>query len=205
VIDDARYDVHDLTRWVDDPVRRYIDDYVIPMMTIASCFIPGTQGVTVPRAVAVAVPRVVPLLGRVATAYGAEEIYRRVTTFFNEQSGFSESDDKATTSSDRRDTSGYGEGKFWEKLQSVDSPEMQQKFGGIRKEKFGGGEMRTDGRYVYRFDPAHAKGKVHVEVYRKIKNSMYRAVKECDSITGNTISGTVEKFRTPKYKRIVRW
>jgi hypothetical protein len=42
-IDDARYDVHDLTRWVDDPVRRYIDDYVIPMMTIASCFIPGTQ------------------------------------------------------------------------------------------------------------------------------------------------------------------
>jgi hypothetical protein len=103
VIDDARYDVHDLTRWVDDPVRRYIDDYVIPMMTIASCFIPGTQGVTVPRALAVAVPRLVPLLGRIATAYGAEEIYRRVTTFFNEQFK-DESKNSSSSSPDRGQT-----------------------------------------------------------------------------------------------------
>jgi hypothetical protein len=54
-------------------------------MTIASCFIPGTQAVTVPRAISVAVPRVVPLLGRIATAYGVTDTYRRVTTFFNEQ------------------------------------------------------------------------------------------------------------------------
>jgi hypothetical protein len=101
VIDDARYDVHDLTRWVDDPVRRYIDDYVIPMMTIASCFIPGTQAVTVPRAISVAVPRLVPLLGRIATAYGAEEIYRRVTTFFSENFSGGKDKGKANSSSDR--------------------------------------------------------------------------------------------------------
>jgi hypothetical protein len=54
-------------------------------MTIASCFIPGTQALTVPRAIAVAVPRMVPVLGRIAVAYGAGDAYRRVTTFFNEQ------------------------------------------------------------------------------------------------------------------------
>jgi hypothetical protein len=201
-IDDARYDVHDLTRWMDDPVRRFVDDYVIPMMTIASCFIPGTQAVTVPRALAVAVPRIVPLLGRVATAYEVEEAYRRVTTFFNEN--FSGGKDKGTadTSSARRGTSGYGSGKFWSGLKSVYDPTVKQVFASLKKQAFSGGQIRTDGTSLFKFDKAHQSGKIHLEVYEKIRNNVFKCVREVDAETGETIVGGIAKCAK---KKLVTW
>jgi hypothetical protein len=88
-IDDARYEVHDLTRWLDNPVRRFINDVAIPITMIMAILTgdiiaPEVAPATAPVLVANCA-RLAPYVGRLAAAIGVEEIYRRVTTFFSEK------------------------------------------------------------------------------------------------------------------------
>jgi hypothetical protein len=68
-----------------------VDDVMIPVLTIwaiiaGDFFLPGTAPVTAPALVANCA-RVAPILGRLATAYGIEEIYRGLTNFFKKTGG----------------------------------------------------------------------------------------------------------------------
>jgi hypothetical protein len=91
IIEDARYDAYDLSRWLDYDVRRTIDDVVIPIVTIGSIilsdiFAPEFAPVTAP-VLAANCARIAPVLSRFAAAYGVEEIYRGVTNFFKKTGG----------------------------------------------------------------------------------------------------------------------
>jgi hypothetical protein len=102
-IDDARYDVHDLTRWLDNPVQRFINDYVIPPLTLAAMLNPYSRaGVMAYQGVRAAVA-IVPKLRPIAVAVGAGAVagYERVTTFFNENFSGGKDKGKADSSGDR--------------------------------------------------------------------------------------------------------
>jgi hypothetical protein len=109
--------------------------------------------------------------------------------------------DTGSTSSGRQGTSGYKTGETWDSLTSVDNPAMQQKIGKINKQAFGGGQMRTDGTYVYRFDSAHKTGKIHMERYRRVKNNRWRGHGEIDPTTGELIGGSIQKTS----ERVIKW
>jgi hypothetical protein len=102
---------------------------------------------------------------------------------------------------ERKGTAGFKEGAAWAKLQSVDSPEMKRKIGVIKKEAFGGGEMRTDGKDLYRFDRAHMSRKIHLEKYVKTGKG-WQPYAECDPETLKEIPGSVEKIAKQKRKPI---
>jgi hypothetical protein len=93
---------------------------------------------------------------------------------------------------ERKGTTGDKEGTAGEKLKSVDSSEMKRKIGTVKKEAFGGGEMRTDGENLYRFDRAHQTGKIHLEKYEK-SGKGWKSVAECDPETLTPIPGSEAK------------
>ena len=93
----------------------------------------------------------------------------------------------------RAGTTGYKTGKSWDSLKPVNSPEMQREIGKINKQAFGGGEMRTDGEYVFRFDPAHQTGKIHMEMYKKVAKG-WQPYAECDPQTGNILEGSLKEM-----------
>ena len=83
-------DVSHLMLSLDSPAQRFIDECVIPVMTLAS-LIPGPQQVvTIPATALACAVRAVPMLGRAATAFGAADIYKKITTFLNEEYGAKE-------------------------------------------------------------------------------------------------------------------
>ena len=102
---------------------------------------------------------------------------------------------------ERRGTTGYKSGKTWDSLTSVDSPAMQKKIGKINKQAFGGGQMRTDGEYLFRFDPSHKTGKIHMERYRKVRNNVWQGYGEIDPVTGAEIDGSIARTA----HREVKW
>jgi hypothetical protein len=81
----------------------------------------------------------------------------------------------------------YGEGKFWNKLKDVNDPDIRRKLGKINKQAFSGGQIRSDGTFIYKFDKAHQSSKVHLEVYEKVRNNVYKITEERDPETGATI------------------
>jgi hypothetical protein len=100
---------------------------------------------------------------------------------------------KPTPKVERKGATGYKEGTAWEKLKSVDSSEMKRKIGTVKKEAFGGGEMRTDGKNLYRFDRAHQTGKIHLEKYEKTGKG-WQSVAECDPETLKEIPGSRDRI-----------
>ena len=102
---------------------------------------------------------------------------------------------------ERKGTEGYKLGKYWENLKPVNKPEANQQIGKINKQAFGGGEMRTDGEKLYRFDNGHKNGKIHMERYEKIGSNKWRGYGEIDPETGNIIDGSIARTRG----RIVTW
>lgn len=113
---------------------------------------------------------------------------------------------KKTTAGDpkpRLGTSGYKSGPKWADLKPVNTPETTRQIGKINKQAFGGGEVRTDGEHVFRFDPAHKTAKVHMERYKKIRNNHWRADAEIDPQTGEPIAGSEAKLA--KKVRDITW
>ena len=105
----------------------------------------------------------------------------------------------------RLGTSGYKGGQKWTDLKPVNTPETTRQIGKINKQAFGGVEVRTDGEYVFRFDPAHKTAKVHMERYKKIRNNHWRADAEIDPNTGDVIAGSAEKLAQREYSRAIKW
>jgi hypothetical protein len=88
--DDAR-DHIGLERYMDSPVKRFIDDVVIPLAILGSILAadimaPVSIPATVPAAIVAAGRLAIPV-GRVAKALGATEIYRELTNFFKKIEG----------------------------------------------------------------------------------------------------------------------
>ena len=176
---------------------RFVNDYLVPGVMLASCLIPGPHQVaTIPAAYGMVAVRLAPVIGRVALAYGTVDAYNKATTFLKEKAKH------GGQNRERVGTTGYKEGSKWEGMKSVDDPAIQNKFGKIKKEAFGGGQMRSDGDYLYRFDPGHKNGKVHLEVYEKVRNGVYRAVRECDPNTGDTIAGSIARMAE---RPVIKW
>jgi hypothetical protein len=98
---------------------------------------------------------------------------------------------------ERKGTTGYKQGTAWEKLKSVDSAEVKREIGAVKKEAFGGGEMRTDGKSLYRFDRAHQTGKIHLEKYER-SGKGWKSVAECDPETLAPIPGSEAKVANRK-------
>ena len=109
---------------------------------------------------------------------------------------------KGNGSSTRAGTTGYKSGKKWNSLTDVNTPNAERQIGHINKQAFGGGQMRTDGEFVYRFDPAHKTGKIHMEVYKKIGSNRWQPYAECDPSTGNIIPGSIEQMSK---RKPIRW
>ena len=78
---------------------------------------------------------------------------------------------------------------------------MQRKIGKINKQAFGGGELRTDGKYVYRFDRGHKTGKIHLERYRQLKDKVWQGYGEIDPVTGKVLEGSIDRTAT----RLIKW
>jgi hypothetical protein len=112
-IEDARYDLHDFTKWLDNPVRRFLDDIVTPLSALAMLhpYVSGPvmayQGVRAAIAMAPRMRAAAAIIGA-----GAVAGYDRIRAFFSENFG---SDGKK---SGRLGTSGYGKGKFWNGLKT---------------------------------------------------------------------------------------
>jgi hypothetical protein len=88
-IEDARYEVHDFTKWLDNPVRRFLDDVATPIMALATLYPPARAGAMAVQGVRGAMalaPRLAPALGRAAVAIGAGAVagYDRIRAFFGE-------------------------------------------------------------------------------------------------------------------------
>lgn len=83
----------------------------------------------------------------------------------------------------------YGKGKFWDGLKS--GKEDQRLVHLKRKAKC---EIRTDGTYFYKFDPAHQSAKVHLHKYRHQGGDKYKLVAEVNPETGEVklINGDCE-------------
>ena len=79
---------------------------------------------------------------------------------------------------ERKGTDGYKTGQTWENLKPVNKPEANRQIGKINKQAFGGGEMRTDGEKLYRFDNGHKNGKIHVEVYKKTSKGCCKKIEK---------------------------
>jgi hypothetical protein len=102
--EDVRDDLQDLMRGIDNSVRRFVDDYVIPTLTVASMVNPYARGAAMAYHGARAAIAVAPALARVAGACGAAEIYRRATAFFSENFSGGKDKGKADSSSRIRGT-----------------------------------------------------------------------------------------------------
>jgi hypothetical protein len=79
---------------------------------------------------------------------------------------------------------------------------MLQKIEKICKKAFGGGQIRTDGESVYRFDPAHTTSKVHMEMYKKVGRGRWKPYAECDAQTGEILDGSLTKMET---REVISW
>jgi hypothetical protein len=95
----------------------------------------------------------------------------------------------------------YGEGKFWNKLKDVNHPDIRRKLGKINKQAFSGGQIRSDGTFIYKFDKAHQTSKVHLEVHTKTAEG-WKPYMEYDPETGYEIIGSEAKL---KNRPAVRW
>jgi hypothetical protein len=100
-----------LESYLDSPVKRFIDDVVIPVLTIGTILAgdlvaPMTAPATVPALVASAGRLAVPL-SRVATAIGVNEIYQQLQKFFNEKFG---GGDKGRIQNTPQEARGYLQG-----------------------------------------------------------------------------------------------
>ena len=127
------------------------------------------------------------------------------TNFFSKKAGKGTAGNlkAAGEAKPRLGTSGYKGGSKWTDLKPVNTPETTRQIGKINKQAFGGGEVRTDGEHVFRFDPAHKTAKVHMERYKKIRNNHWRADAEIDPQTGEPIAGSEAKLA--KKVRDITW
>jgi hypothetical protein len=103
-----------------------------------------------------------------------------------------------------RATAKYGKGADWDSLKSVDDPSVQRKIGKINKQAFGGGQLRSDGTYIYKFDRFHQSSKIHLERYEKTAKG-WRRCAECDPETGNVIPGSEERLKNSSTNRVIKW
>ena len=84
--------------------------------------------------------RISPKLAKID--YKLNILYKKAEDFFKKKIN--------TGTKLRVGTSGYKLGKHWNNLKPVNTPEMQRQIGKINKKAFGGGEIRTDGKCIYR-------------------------------------------------------
>ena len=187
----------------DYTAREFINDMVLVTSAIALDFIcPPASAYTTPVVATSSMrvmARLAPKLGTVAAELGleAQRLYKKADNFFKKKA--------SESAKPRLGTSGFKEGKYWSGLNPVNTPAANSQIGKINKQAFGGGEIRTDGTYVYRFDPAHKTGKIHIEMYRKIKDNHWRAYAERDPRTGETIAGSIERLAQKKNIRNIKW
>jgi hypothetical protein len=100
-IDDARYDAQDLTKWLDTPAQKFINELSVPIMVLS--MVPQLKGpMTAYKGLQAAVAMAPKLEGMaVAFGAGAAACYKKITTFFNEQFKDGKDEGKADPSSDR--------------------------------------------------------------------------------------------------------
>ena len=102
-------DISHLMLSLDSPAQRFIDECLIPVMTLAS-LIPGPQQVvTVPATALACAVRAVPMLGRAATAFGAEYVFNKAVESLKEKAGKSGQGNERIQST-RQDADGYLKG-----------------------------------------------------------------------------------------------
>jgi hypothetical protein len=118
VIEDARDDIHDLSRWLDSPVRRFLDDVAAPLSALAMIHPVGRAGAMAYQGVRTAIA-MAPRMRAAAAIIGAGAVagYDRVRAFFSEMSGGDGGGDRGS-SSWRKAQSAYNDSKFWDSLKT---------------------------------------------------------------------------------------
>jgi hypothetical protein len=173
-MEDARDHIGErLERYLDSPVQRFIDDVLIPIITLGSIltmdfFQPQTALATAP-ALAAAAGRLAIPVGKLATTLGVAEIYKQLTNFFKKGLG----GDKSGTSKER--------------IQST--PQDADRYINGLKEKGALGEKQVslDGREYY-------------EVTQKINHNGVK-FRKGDYISRDTLHHEWEWFRGVKTHR----
>jgi hypothetical protein len=75
----------------------------------------------------------------------------------------------------------YGEGEFWDKLKTSKDDESLRALS--RKSD---GQVRSDGKYFYKFDPKHRTKGVHLHKYERVRNK-YKLIENVDPASGKTL------------------
>jgi hypothetical protein len=84
-IDDVRYDAHDLTKWLDTPAQKVINEVSVPIMVLS--MLPQLKGpMTAYKGIQAAVA-IAPRLEGMAVAFGAGAVagYKKIKAFFSER------------------------------------------------------------------------------------------------------------------------
>jgi hypothetical protein len=138
IIEDARYDLHDFTKWLDNPVRRFLDDIVTPLSALAMIH-PYVRGPVMAYQGARTAIAMAPRMRAAAAIIGAGAVagYDRIRTFFSEMSG----GDGSKGGKDR--------GSSKERMQNTPQ-EVGNYFQELRKlNVLGKGRRTTDGHWAY--------------------------------------------------------
>ena len=184
----------------DTPAGQFLNNMGFALSAVAAVHPVG--GVAVGAAqVGVRIAAGLPKVVKAIQALGAVEIAREFSILCNKKSG---GDPKHTTgeAKPRLGTSGYKGGSKWTDLKPVNTPETTRQIGKINKQAFGGGEVRTDGEYVYRFDRKHQTAKVHLEMYKKVRKNRWQPYAEVDPQTGRILEGSKAKMAE---RPLVEW
>jgi hypothetical protein len=151
------------------------------------------NGATVTEALEAAVPVVVGVEGSAATAIGAttagvgalppDDInlaFDRKADGLGRSPRAQGSEQKIGSS---RAMPEYGKGEFWDSLKSAKDDQSLINL----RQKSGGGEVRFDGKYYYKFDQAHKTHKVHLHKYQR-EGKNVRLIQEIDPENGQIIN-----------------
>jgi hypothetical protein len=175
--EDARdYIVDRLERYLDSPVKRFIDDVVIPLAILGSILAadimaPELIPATIPELVAATGRLAVPI-GRVAQALGAAEIYRELTNFFKKIEG---------------DKSGKDSGASKDRIQST-KQDADRYINGLKEKGVLGEKQKSlDGREYY-------------EVTQKTNHNGVR-FRKGDYVSRDTLHHEWEWFRGKGYHK----
>ena len=211
---------------INSAVQKVLDspiiNWAIAITAVASTIAcPPAGSATIPACTAILTRRAVARLAPAASVLVAREIGRQVgkdatqlqiqfNILYNKKHNNNNGNNRnnngtnsnaGTSNNAPRVIREYKAGTSWDKMQPVNTSEAQRKFGKLNKQAFRGGELRTDGKDVYRFDNGHKTAKVHLERYRQLRNNVWQGYWEVDSVTGKVLEGSVEKTA----KRIITW
>jgi hypothetical protein len=119
VIEDARYDLHDFTKWLDNPVRRFLDDIVTPLSALAMIH-PYTRAGAMAYSGARAAIAMAPRMRAAAAIIGAGAVagYDRIRAFFSENFSGGKDKGKADATSSRIQSTPSDADRYLGELQS---------------------------------------------------------------------------------------